>query len=77
MMFKTVALVGESGSGKSAVISLLQRFDHPDSSHITPDGIKIGQILLYPLWFNVFLHNPPMVSKTIYNPLMVWIKVSK
>ncbi|CDP10798.1 unnamed protein product [Coffea canephora] len=36
-----------------------------------------GKLSLYPPWFTLFLHNPPMVSKAIHNPLMVWIKVSK
>ncbi|KAH7836849.1 hypothetical protein Vadar_006387 [Vaccinium darrowii] len=43
---KTVALVGESGSGKSTVIALLQRFYHPESSHILLDGIDIQRLQL-------------------------------
>ena len=40
------------------------------------ENIK-GKLHFTPLWFSVFSHNPPIVSKVIHNPLMVWIKVSK
>jgi len=41
---QTVALVGESGSGKSTIISLLERFNNPDSGTISLDGVEIKSL---------------------------------
>ncbi len=46
---ETIAIVGRSGSGKSTLISLLPRFDDPDSGVVLLDGIELRKYRLQDL----------------------------
>lgn len=41
---ETIAVVGPNGSGKSTLVSLLCRFDDPQSGNVTLDGVPLKEI---------------------------------
>lgn len=63
----TVALVGDSGSGKSTIISLLERFYHPNSGNILFDGNDINKINVRYLrsQMGLVLQEPSLFDMTI------------
>ncbi|SDK49434.1 ABC transporter [Actinopolyspora mzabensis] len=61
------ALVGPSGSGKSTILTLLTRFDRPDSGTVTLDGTDVGELELTGLRGRVgyVQQDPAILSGTV------------
>ncbi|SFE63435.1 ABC transporter [Actinopolyspora alba] len=61
------ALVGPSGSGKSTILTLLTRFDRPDSGTVTLDGTDVGELELPELRGRVgyVQQDPAILSGTV------------
>lgn len=56
-----VGLIGLSGSGKSTVIGLLCRIFHPESGHITIDGIDLEDVCIESWWRRIAVVMQDMV----------------
>jgi ATP-binding cassette subfamily B protein/subfamily B ATP-binding cassette protein MsbA len=66
---ETLAIVGPNGSGKSTLVSLLCRWDDPQSGEILIDGVPIRQLSLRDLRRRIGLvtQHPVIFEDTIFN----------
>lgn len=72
---KATAVVGDIGSGKSTLISLLMRFQSPDSGQIYLDGVPYDQIDPSEMRKRVFLlpQSPLLLNRSMYDNIVFGI----
>ena len=69
---KATAVVGDIGSGKSTLISLLMRFQRPDSGQIFLDGVPYDRVDPADLRRRVFLlpQSPLLFNRSVYDNIV-------